>query len=126
MGEYILNCIEWIGCIKDWKKNLETKKVCFVVVLERSRMANPIPNVSAPMQTAPETQLTLIWALNASTRQSPSPTAPREEKPNTHLTCLLSHIASGNVQDIEGLTPYTTHQKRAKRNISYQHKRSPV
>ena len=26
MGEYILNCIEWIGCINDWKKELEKKK----------------------------------------------------------------------------------------------------
>jgi hypothetical protein len=43
-----------------------TTKVCFVVALELSRMANPIPNVSA-----------LLWAINASTRQSPSPTAHR-------------------------------------------------
>jgi hypothetical protein len=54
-----------------------TTKQTFVVELERARMANPIPNVSAPMQTATETQRTLLWALNASTRQSPSPTAPR-------------------------------------------------
>ena len=26
MGEYILNCIECIGCINDWKKELEKKK----------------------------------------------------------------------------------------------------
>ena len=26
MGEYILNCIECIGCIKDWKKELEKKR----------------------------------------------------------------------------------------------------
>jgi hypothetical protein len=37
-----------------------TTKVCFVVALERWRMANPIPNVSA-----------LLWAINASARQSP-------------------------------------------------------
>jgi hypothetical protein len=43
-----------------------TTKVCFVVVLERWRMANPIPNVSA-----------LLWAINASARQSPSHTARR-------------------------------------------------
>jgi hypothetical protein len=47
-----------------------TTKFCFVVALERWRMAdgqsNPSPNVSA-----------LLMAINASTRQSPSPTAPR-------------------------------------------------